>query len=267
MAAALRQPDMRLAPTLGPWASATGRPPRAAIQDVAKAGFTSIQLDAAAAGLRPRELDARARRDLAAYLARCGLQPAGLDLFIPPSHFVEARHVDRAMAAVLAAITLAADLGRLPLSLALPVNDLPQDARASLLQAADAHGTRLVVHAEDQMDAVLTWIRAVDLPCLRLGLDPAAALALGDDPVSLAQRHSQLLGVGRLADWRRGGRSDRRRCPVGGGGLDLPAYRLSLELPTSRVGPVVLDLRDLAEPSQAAGAAWEAWRRTTPALP
>jgi sugar phosphate isomerase/epimerase len=240
--------------------AATGRAPRQCIQDIANNNFTSIQLDAAMPGLRPRELDGRARRDLGAYMSRCSLQPAGIDLFIPRSHFLQAEYVDRAMSAATAAITLAADLGRLPLSLAQPAAELAPDARSALVQAADAHGTRLVVHAEDQLDALLTWVQAVDLPCLRIGVDPAVATALGLDPVVLVQRHSQQLGVGRLADWaQRSGRGDGRRCPVGEGGLELSPYRLSLELPTGRVGPVVLDLRDLSDPLTAAAAAVSAW--------
>jgi sugar phosphate isomerase/epimerase len=259
--------DLRLAPTLGPWAAATGQSPRDGIQAIANKGFTCIQLDAALAGVRPRDLDGRARRDLAACLRRCSLTPAGLDLFIPRSHFTDPRHADRAMAAMLAAITLAADLGRLPLSLAVPASDLSESDRATMVQAADAHGVRLVVHGEDQFDALLRWLNAVDLPCLRMGLDPAAALAVGLDPVAATQRHNAALGVGRLADWhQRTVPGDGRRCVTGEGELDLAAYRLSLELPTGRVGPVVLDLRDLPDPSAAATAGARAWRQAAPTM-
>ncbi len=268
MAVAQHQPDLRLAPTLGPWFAATGLPLRSCIQDVSKKGFTAIQLDATLPDLRPRVLDAQARRDLAAYLGRCSLTPAGIDLFIPRRHFLNRQYQDRAFAAVVAAVTLAADIGRVPLSVALPVADLAEDVRTSIVQAADAHGMPLVVHAEDQLDALLAWVQAVDLPCLKLGLNPATVLALGHDPATLAQRHSRELGVGRLADWRqRTGRGDGHHCAVGEGELDLTTYCLSLALPTSRVGPVVLDLRDLADAPTAAGLAAKAWQRAAPALP
>src|SRR5690606_13026801 len=73
-----------------------GAGPRAPIEAAAKAGFRAVALDASAAGLRPRDLDRSARRDLAALLRRLELAFAGLDLWIPPEHFASPEHADRA---------------------------------------------------------------------------------------------------------------------------------------------------------------------------
>lgn len=79
-------------------------------------GFAAVQLDAAAAGMRPRELGPTARRDLLARLRRRSLRPVGLDLWIPAMHLREPSTVDRASDAMHATIALAADLGRLDVS-------------------------------------------------------------------------------------------------------------------------------------------------------
>ncbi|MEX0886194.1 MAG: TIM barrel protein [Phycisphaeraceae bacterium] len=259
--------DLSLAPTLRPLIQSAGGTLRAALDGLAARGIGPVQLDATVPGLRPRELDERARRDLTALIRRRGAYTAGLDVFIPRRHFIEPASVDRAMAAAVAAIELAADLGRLPVSLALPVGRLDAALREVLVEAADGRGVRLAVHAEDQLDALEHWLDDVDLPALGAGLDPAPLLARGGDPVQAAQRLAHHLAVARLSDVERmatddeadGLRGEAVRCPVGSGSLDLPAYRVSVDLAQQRVGPVVLDLRGLANAFEAVGAAGRAW--------
>ena len=260
--------DLSLSPTLTPLVRTTGGTVRKAIEHAAAAGFTAIQLDAALAGIRPRELDSRARKDLLALLARRGVRPTGIDLFIPRQHYTSAQHVDRAMAATLAAIALAADLGKLPLSLALPAAKLPDELKTVLVEAADSHGIRLAIHAEDQLDALSDWITAVDLPALGAAIDPAAMLARGKNPVDVIQQLGQKLTIARLCDVERGSSpdddevaaaSEAVRCAVGSGDLDVLAYRVAADLASNRAGPVVLDLRGLAAPLQSAVAAKKQW--------
>lgn len=268
MAIALPHTDMRLAPTLGPWLALAGKSPRLSMQDIANHGFTCIQLDAVSAGLRPRQLDRRARRDLAAFLQRCGLQASGVDFFVPHNEWIAPDRVDRAATAAIAAIEMAADLDRLPLSIALPVEELASDVADALVAAADGRGIRLVVHAEDQLKPLVAWAEAIDLSCLKIGIDPAAFLALGHDPIAFLQHQSRHLGAARLSDWRQGrNQGDGCRCMAGEGELDLMAYRLSLGLPTSRIGPVVLDLRNLNPPGAAAIRAAHHWSQAAPTLP
>ena len=84
---------------------------QAALRRMAEVGIPAVQLDATLSGIRPRELSPRTRKDLAALIQRQGLRLAGLDLFIPRSHYLESDRQDRAITAALAAIELAADLG------------------------------------------------------------------------------------------------------------------------------------------------------------
>lgn len=247
--------DLRLAPTLKPAVAATDGTVRGALKSLAAAGFTAVQLDATLAGLRPRELSQRARKDLVALLSRQGFQIAGIDLFLPRDHFVETQHVDRAMMAALAAIELAADLGRVPVSVALPVAQLADDVKRALVEAADGRSIRLAVHAEDQLDALAAWLDAVDMPALGAAIDPAALIARGEKAVKTTQRFGKRLAVARLSDATAGA----LRCPPGEGELDIAAYRVTLDLAPGRSGPVVLDLRNLQDPLAAAGSTKATW--------
>lgn len=252
-----------LAPQLGPVARAVGGQVRDAVATLASDGFHAVQLDGTLAGIRPRDLDNRARKDLLAMLARHEVRAVGLDLFIPRKHFHEAEHMDRAMGAALAAIELAADLGRLTVSLALPVSKMNDEAKATLVEAADGRSVQLAVHAEDQLDALLSWVDEVDLPALSIGLDPVSLLTRGLDPAEQTHRLSQRLAAARLGDYlAENDEGVGERCEIGRGDLDMLAYRIAVDL--TQIASVTIDLRSLARPMRAAGQAVEAWRRAGP---
>ncbi|MEX0774161.1 MAG: TIM barrel protein [Phycisphaeraceae bacterium] len=266
--------EMTLAATIGPLVRAgvgprqsagTVRGALEALVGLTEAGIRGVQLDVSLPGLRPRELSPRQRKDLLALLGRKSLRLAGIELFIPRRHYTDAAQVDRAMAATLAAVELAADLGRVPLSLALPVADMGDDARSAIVAAADGKGVTLAVHAEDQVDALLEWLEAVGHPSIGAGVDAAAVLALNGKPQDMAHRLAGRLKVGRLSDQSSGvsgggcGGPGGLRCAIGHGELDVMAYRVALDLATARVGPVVLDLRGLENPLAAAEVGSRAW--------
>jgi len=248
--------DTTLAPTLRALTTQLGNV-RAALDAVIADGFRSVQIDATLAGLRPRDLNRRARRDLMALLTRNSVQLAGLDLFIPRKHFASGEHVDRAVAATIEAMTLSHDFGCVPISIALPVGEMTEDVVTSLLEAADGRGVPLAVHAEDRLDDLAAWLDKVDLPNVGAALDPAAVLSRSADPAQIAQRWSKRLKVARLSDLESAGGAVR--CPVGEGELDVLQYRLAVDLATARVGPVVLDLRNLELARQAAARGKAAW--------
>ena len=248
--------DLALARTVTPIVrSADGRVVSAVTQ-LARCGFKAVQLDATLSGIRPRDLDRRARRDLLAVLNRQSVQLAGIDLFVPRTHFEQSQYIDRAITATLNSIELAADLGRIPLSVALPVEQLDQDVKDTLIKAADGRGVRLAVHAEDQLDALQVWVDEVDLFCLGVAIDPAALLSQSQDPVTVVQNLGNRLAVARLRDWSGEGIGS---CPVGRGELDMTRYRVVLDLAPGRVGPVVLDLRGQDNVITSAAVAMQAW--------
>ena len=258
--------DLRLAPTLGPLARVAGLGPRRAIDRLAAGAFSAVQLDATLPGIRPRELDRRARRELGAKLRRSSLELAGLDLFVPPHHFTDPTHMDRAMQAATSAIELAGDLGRVPVSIGLPVAELTADQKELLLEAADGHGAPLAVQAAERLASAAEWTREAGPAVAGLDLDPASLLAAGCDPAAVAGEHGDELCVARLSDGRRigdGATALERTCP-GHGELDVLAYRVALDTANRRRGPVVLELRQLADPWALLEPAAAAWGRAAP---
>ena len=248
--------DLSLAPTIKQVVRQTGSAVRGALEWLAVGGFETVQLDATLSGIRPRQLDRRARQDLLALLGRCSLRAAGLDLFIPHAHYLEDEHLDRAMGATLAGVELAADLGRVPLSIALPVDRIASDALDVIVDAADGRGVQVAVHAEDHLEALLDWVRRIDLPCVGCALDPAALLTRSKDPVTAVPEIGRHLLVARVSDASGSGAA---RCTAGEGELDLTGYRIALDLAPRRTGPVVLDLRGHEDARRSALAARTAW--------
>lgn len=219
----------------------------------------AVQLDLTWPDLRPRTLDRSARRGLAATLRRASLECAGADLWIPPEHFTDARHVDRAVDAVAHAAGLIAELAPLlptsrVVSLLLPA-ETPPGVRRGLAAAAEASGVVLADHAvpSPPADAAkapgIVAGPALDAgPAFGLGLDPAALLFAGVDPVALAARVAP--AAARLSD---AGLNGRVTPGEPGGRLDVTAYLITLAL-APHLRSVVVDLRGLRDQPAAAEA-------------
>lgn len=228
---------------------------REAVALARAARCTLLQLDGKLPGLRARELDRSARREVAAILRREGLGLSGIDLWIPPAHFSQSQHVDRATEAVREACSLAADVARLLGSTQpLVCIELPADARDGVLDAiataASSAGT--LVADFGQLVQSLTPAVPVGGP-IGLGFDPAADLLAGRDPtVTLAALGRRVI-TARLTDAQNFG-----RCTVGLGRLDIAAFKATLAVATS-ARSVTLDLRGVSVGLNALKPSVNAW--------
>jgi len=230
--------------------------PAPALAWVSSRGIRGVQLSATHPALRPRDLGPSARRDLRATLTRLELVASGIDAFIPAAHFIDPAHAERAIDAAGAACDLAGELGRVPVTLQLPAAEAgsPESARrAEAVRAIVAAAERAGVRIADASGAAdLPW------PPIGLSLDPAAALASGEDPSLVAVRAGARLASARVVDLLRSG----MRGPVGVAGesrLDVLAYRIALETAGFRGLPVI-DARqwtDVPAGIEATVAAWD----------
>lgn len=268
---------LRLATAIEP----LGLSAREAFAHLRRIGVRGVQWPAAAAGLRPRELDRGARRDLQAALRRLELELSGVDLPIPPEHFGQADRVDRAVAAAEEAIRFAAEFARVPVSMRLPTRsgreetasapettdsrrESPKDrdpsrspshgetetAIAAVLAVADRHGVRLA----DETVPLSTSIP--DRELVGLGLDPVALLAAGVDPAAAALERGRDVAAARLGDLDAAG----IRVPPGSGGrLDVVRFRVALEI-AGFEGFVVVDPRQWRDPLGGVATSVEVWR-------
>lgn len=221
-----------------PWSGGA----KAALRWAGGLGFRAVSLDGTA--LRARDLDRSARRDLAATLRRLGLTLAGIDLWIPPGHFADPPHVDRAVAAVVGALELAGELrdldaGTTPV-ISVALSDNTDAGTVSALRAAsEGVDVPLADHAWPAHES------------LGVGLDPVTVLLAGDDPVAQAAALGDRLVAARLSDADGAGRAEP------GETLDLLAYRATLDI--AQIRSVALDLRGLPEQERAAQRAKQNW--------
>lgn len=215
-----------LSVTLAPLVDdASGTAIKAALDRVASLGLGHVQIAANMPGLRPRDLDHAGRRDFLSSLRRRELQPSGMDAWIPAEHFIDPARADRAAAAMAEIITLAADLGRVPVSTILPtVEEIAQ----TIVEQAQRSGVPIADHA----------VPPSDRPGVGYGIDPAAWLSCHKDPVAAIHTCGSRLVAARLDDLTRSG----LRGPAGSpheGRLDVSAYRIALSINGHRRPPVI----------------------------
>lgn len=231
-------------------------PAREMLARASSLGFRSIALDATRPGMRPRELDRSARRDLAASMRRVGLGLAGVDCFIPPEHFLDPSRADRALTSALQAIEFAGELAALAdrpapgwrpaLVMALA---RPSEADGGWLEAL---GT--LVNAGERAGVLIGdsgWppLRPAEGASVRIALDPAGVLLAGADPSAEVIRLASRIAQARLSDLSPAGRVAPGVTP--GGRLAVEDY-LPAVVASGGAGPAVLDLRNVPQPLEAA---------------
>lgn len=216
----------------------------------AAAGCAGVQLNAALPGLRPRELDRSARRDLGVELRRRGLVCSGVDLFVPPEHLSDPSKADRAVSSLSAAVELAAELGgRAGVCAVFPKNAAPGVVEQLASKALHA-GVRLVncAHPVDEAGEL----------SMAVGLDCAAVLAGDGDPARVLARLGARVGVVRVADVSRGTVLQRVAPGSRAGRLDVFALRVAMEISAPSAAGV-LDLRGVGSWEAALAQAVAAW--------
>ncbi|MFN9972216.1 MAG: hypothetical protein ACK58T_20235, partial [Phycisphaerae bacterium] len=160
-----------------------------AAEAAARAEIPALHLDATLPGIRPRELDRSARRDLLAIVKRHNVSLTGCDLFIPPTHFNSPQHQQRAADAVRQAIAFAAELRSLGALAAMVCieTDAPVAKQPDAAFDATPLLTDLATHARDH--GVTLCDCTSDTSPLARGLDIAAILARNEDPAAAILTH------------------------------------------------------------------------------
>ena len=211
--------------------------PRALLEQLAGCGIRAVQLDASMPGLRPRELDQSARRDLVGFLRRRGLALTGFDLFIPPAHFLDASAQNRAVDAVAGAIDLARMVGEgisRQVCLKLPPS-LPGAVESALVSSALHENVTIIDHlcpprppvAGPQGHEIL------------VGLDSAELLATGSTWTHAAALAGRRLQGARL----------RARALASGGFSDDELHDVTVALASAGfTGALVIDARGASAP-------------------
>lgn len=233
------------------------REPRGLIAWARGQGVRWVQLDGTVQGVRARDLDRSARRDLASVLRRSELGLSGIDLFIPPRHFGDPQQVDRAVTAAVGAIELAGELRSMlsqempRVAIELPA-ELSQDVSSQLQSSAVSAGVVIADHARPPK----TW---GDAGMIGEGIDPATLLLRGEDVFDVMTASGNAPVEARLSD-----SSGGVRVPAGssGGRLDLVEYAAALGV-CKYTRQVVVDLRGIAGAANVAPRVIAAWKKAT----
>lgn len=232
--------------------------PRQLIERLSGDGWRGVQLDARAVGMRPHELGASARRDLASVLRRRQLALTGLDLWLPPEAYSDPAHQHRAVERTAECIQLAAELGACPVCMVLPSIEAEgnlESALEAIIKMAEESGVRIA-----DFGSAVSGTRDGS-HAHGLGLDPAGLLACGTDPVAAVHAWGTDLAAARLVDLSPEG----MRVPpphAGNGRLDLLAYKVALGL-SNEIDGVVVDVRQCPEPLNGLQQARSAWESIT----
>ena len=236
----MRAPPIPLAVTM----SALGASP-SCFTHAMKLNVAGVQFDASQPGLRPRELDIGARRDVAATLRRHELVAAGIDCFIPLERFIRLDAVERAMTALFESIAFAEFVGRVPVSFFMPQD---ADLANTISQEAARRGVLLA-----------DFTRPASNAKCGIGIDPAAILLEQKNPAQEVSAAGDRLVMARVNDIDQAG----QRGPIGQGRLDALAYRIALEVCGLQTLPVI-DCRSWRQPVEESAQCVKRWNELLP---
>ncbi|GDY04785.1 hypothetical protein LBMAG50_09260 [Phycisphaerae bacterium] len=212
-----------------------------------KLNVAGVQFDASQPGLRPRELDIGARRDVAATLRRQELVASGIDCFIPIERFEQLDAVERAMTALFESIAFAEFLGRVPVSVFMPTD-------AALVTTICQEATRRGVLLAD-------FTRPVGCSACGIGIDPSTIVMERKNPAQEISAAGTRLVAARVNDIDQVG----QRGPIGTGRVDAMSYRVALEVCGFQHLPVI-DCRSWRQPVEESAQCVKRWNELIPAV-
>ena len=254
-------PRPRFGITLAPLAS----DPRKGLQEIRSLGIPGVQISAAQKGTRPGDLGQSGRRDLLVSARRLELKITGVDAWLDPDCLADSARVDDAVSALLDAIGLADDLGRVPVSTRFP-GEGDESVIEAVLAAASRVGVGLIDHGVPPRGMPVKplearrirgliipgetdeSVRATEPPSgssiegLEIGIDPPAWLVAGLDCLDAVGKGISAL---RLADLSR----DGMRVPIGDPDGRIDGEVLLITARTARFeGLPVIDARRWIDP-------------------
>lgn len=237
---------------------------RSALRQAAQLEFKTVELPAAAGETTPQNLSPSGRRHLQRIVADLGLSLSALSADFPGLRLSDPASIEERVEKTRAIIDLAADLS-VPIvtasvgALTHPETGKPSDAALEALhqigEFADSRNRIFAIRpTHDSADRLETVLNTVGCPLMRIGLDPAAMVMAGLNPMSILSRFATQLGLIHLRDGQ-SGRPDRpgHETRLGEGEVDLRGLTELLRDYEYR-GPLILrrtdatnPIRDLAE--------------------
>ncbi|MFH1108304.1 MAG: sugar phosphate isomerase/epimerase family protein [Planctomycetota bacterium] len=233
-------------------------PVKDALHKAAELEFHAVELPTVTGDVTPRNLSASGRRHLARYVENLGLDLSALAADIPALRLTDPRTVDERVARTCEIIDLAKDLGTPIVTASVGALTHPETGGGSRLavealhrigEYADARGVVYAIRpsgdAGDRLARVLDELRC---PSIRIGLDPAAMVMSGVNPLSAVERLPDRIALLHARD-ATAGLSDRpgRETQLGEGDVDFVGLLSLLEAAQYR-GPYIVRRYDSPHP-------------------
>ncbi len=172
-------------------------PTKDGLRRAAELGCRFVELPTASGELSPRALSASGRRHLSRFVDGFGLRIAALTVDVPGLRLTDPRTVDERILRTCETIEMARELGVTIVSASAGALTHPESgelsdvAAAALRQIGEFADSRGVGYAlrpsNDASDRVAKVLDALRCPSLRLGVDPAALVMQGINPIKFIE--------------------------------------------------------------------------------
>lgn len=225
--------------------------------------FRAVELSCAEGELSPANLSASGRRHLRRHCENLGLQISTLTADFSGLRLTDPAAVDERIARTCEVLELAADLGVGVVSsgfaaLTHPDTEQPSSQTIDALHRMGEFADRCSVQfslrpSSDTASGVANVLDALCCPAIGIGLDPAAAVMSGVDPVSVLQKVVENVNVVHARDAKTG-RGDAGGCEVvfGQGDVDYVGVLAILQA-AQYSGSYILRRRDSLSPMEDIG--------------
>ena len=167
---------------------------KSALRQAAQMEFGTVEVPAAQGETTPQNLTPSGRRHLQRMVADLGLNMSALSADFPGLRLSDARSIDERVERTCAILDLAADMSVLVVTagvgaLTHPQTGEPSNAAVSALRRigefADSRDRVFAIRpSHDSVDRLAAVLQAVGCPWIRIGLDPAAMLMTGVNPLA-----------------------------------------------------------------------------------
>jgi sugar phosphate isomerase/epimerase len=244
---------------------------KSALRQAAQMEFRAVELPAAEGETTPESLSSSGRRHLQRLVADLGLDMSALSADFPGLRLSDSTSSDERVERTGASLALAADMA-VPLvtasvgALTHPQTGQPSDAAISALRRigefADSRDRIFAIRpSHDTVDRLAAVLAAVGCPWIRIGLDPAAMLMSGVNPLATMQRIGPQVSLIHMRDAVPGhpdhpGQETR----LGEGEVDVRGLLAALN-EWEYQGPLILRRTDSASPASDLASAREFLRR------
>jgi sugar phosphate isomerase/epimerase len=215
-------------------------PAKEAIRTAGELGFNAVELPAATGDLSPPNLSSSGRRHLLRYVRDLGLSLAALGADMPGSRFTDPGSADMRIEKTRAILELATELRTSVVTASVgplthPGTGEPSPVALEVLAQigdhADLLGTAFAIRPScDSADRLARVLEELRCPALKIGLDPAAIVMVGVNPLSLIERFPDQIAIVHARDATAGGvQRSGHETRLGEGEVDLATVYAMLE--------------------------------------